>query len=338
MRILGIETSCDETAAAVVEDGKRILSNVVHSQIAMHQQYGGVFPEMACRSHIEKLTPIVHAALDQSGFSLEEMDALAVTQGPGLIGALLIGVNFASSLSFASKLPLIPVNHVEAHLYAAFMELQDPVTFPVLGLVVSGGHTFMAVMESFTSYRIVGRTVDDAVGEAFDKTARLLGLPYPGGPQIQALALQGDPKRFSLKAPQVKGQPLNFSLSGLKTSVLYAVKGQDALSLKESLSSQDKADLAASFQHVVVEDLFAKATRAAQQFSCHAIAVGGGVSANQALRARFACSSLPAFFSSLPLAVDNAAMVAGLAYHLQDRACREAIFLEPFASLPMVSP
>jgi N6-L-threonylcarbamoyladenine synthase len=222
MIVLGIESTCDETACAIVKDGKDILSNIIHSQSEMHSPFGGVFPELACRRHVDAIIPVIRDAMMHAHVSKNEIDLIAVSKGPGLIGALLIGLNVAKALSMAWDIPFIGINHVEAHLYAAIMPLESP-PFPALGIVISGGHTFMVKMRGIGSYEGIGTTQDDAIGEAFDKVASLLHLPYPGGPAIEQLAKQGNPSRFSFRPANVKGRPWDFSFSGLKTNVLYAL-------------------------------------------------------------------------------------------------------------------
>lgn len=310
MILLGIETTCDETGAALVRKGREVLSNVVASSADIHQKYGGVFPELACRRHIDVMIPVIEEALDKAHLLPSEIDAIAVAQAPGLIGALLIGMQTAKGLSIAWKKPLVGVNHVEAHLYAAMMSAPEAPTFPALGLVLSGGHTLMLKIKDIGSYELIGTTVDDAVGEAFDKVASLLGLPYPGGPPLEALATKGDSSRFAFNAGRVKRSRLDFSFSGLKTSVLYATCGK-------SLSEQEKADVAASFQETALRDLVEKATLATETFTPKAIYLGGGVCSNSRLKALFAerFSHLPIFWPSQELTLDNAAMIAGLGYY-----------------------
>lgn len=297
---LGIESTCDETGAAVVANGKRILSNVIASSADIHEKYGGVFPELACRRHIEAIIPVIDEALREAKVCPEEIDLIAVAKGPGLIGALLIGMNVAKGLSIAWNKPLIGVSHVEAHLYASMMPL-DEIPFPALGLVLSGGHTFLVKILSLGCYELIGTTVDDAIGEAFDKVASLLGLPYPGGPHVERLASQGDPKAFLFRAGKVKRSPLHFSFSGLKTAVLYANKGNGA-------------DLAASFQETAFKDIANKTLTASKLFPAQAIFLGGGVCANQRLRQIMAETfpHLPIYWPPGNLALDNAAMIAGL--------------------------
>ncbi len=311
MITLGIESTCDETGAAIVQDGSRILSNVTASSADLHAKYGGVFPELAAQRHIEVIAPVVQEALSSAHLTASSIDLIAVAMGPGLIGSLLVGLQFAKGLSIAWDKPFIGVNHVEAHLYAAMMETLPPL--PALGLVVSGGHTLMLQIHELGRYERLGTTVDDAIGEAFDKVAALLGLPYPGGPAVEALASHGNPKRFALAAGNVKQRPLDFSFSGLKTAVLYAARGQNGVG-GAPLSDQDKADLAASFQETAIKSLILKSTLAIQQFPCRSIVVGGGVSNNRRLRTLFeaAFPDLPIFWPPSALTMDNAAMIAGL--------------------------
>lgn len=312
MIVLGIESTCDETAAALVRDGRHILSEAIASSAEIHREFGGVFPELACRRHIEAIVPVVEKAMQMAQITPEEIDLIAVAKGPGLVGALLIGMQMAKGLSIAWNKPLVGVNHVEAHLYAAMMGAEEWL-FPALGLVVSGGHTFTWLIEGIGQYRLVGTTVDDAVGEAFDKVAVLLGLPYPGGPHVERLALQGNPARFPFRAGTVKKNPLNFSFSGLKTSVLYAVK-EKSLS-DQGLSDQDRADIAASFQEAALSDLAKKTEMALQKYPCKALYLGGGVCNNRRLRSLFnARFALPLFWPSDDLTMDNAAMIAGLGF------------------------
>lgn len=314
MIVLGIETTCDETAASVVESGRRILSNVVASQ-RVHASYGGVFPELASRRHIEILIPLIDEALKRASVTREELDVIAVAYGPGLMGSLLVGLNTAKSLSLAWNIPFVGVNHVEAHLYAAMMGQPSSVLLPALGVVLSGGHTFLTEISALGSYRLLGTTVDDAIGEAFDKTAVLLGLSYPGGADIEKLSLSGNPQKYPFSSGKVKRSPLDFSFSGLKTAVLYQVNRQK----KEfgSLSEEERCDIAASFQHTAFWDVIRKSLLAASTFACKAIFLGGGVAQNQYLQNLFAKEAphLPLFFPPKELCSDNAAMIAGLGYH-----------------------
>ncbi len=306
MIVLGIESTCDETGAAIVRGGKEVLSNVLASSAAIHEKYGGVFPEWACRHHVETIIPVIDEAMARAGVRPEEIDLIAVAKGPGLVGALLIGMNAAKGLAIAWNKPLIGVNHVEAHLYASMMEL-DEIPMPALGLVLSGGHTLLVKMREVGAYEPLGTTVDDALGEAFDKVAALLGLPYPGGPHIERLAGQGNPRAYSFTAGKVKRNPLDFSFSGLKTAVLYAVQGKPVV----------EADVAASFQETAFRDLLQKTERASKTFPCQAIFFGGGVCNNRRLRELFAerFPQLPLFWPPDNLSADNAVMIAGLGGH-----------------------
>lgn len=304
MIVLGIESTCDETGAAIVEDGHKILSNVLASSADIHEKYGGVFPELACRRHIEAILPVIDEAIQKAAITPNQIDIIAVAKGPGLVGALLIGMNAAKGLSIAWNKPLIGVNHVEAHLYASMMHL-DHIPTPALGIVLSGGHTLLLKILSIGSYEPIATTVDDAIGEAFDKVAALLGLPYPGGPHVERLATTGNSKAYSFNAGKVKRSPLDFSFSGLKTSVLYAVKGNEAIV---------KADVAASFQESALKDIANKAYQASKMFPCQAIFLGGGVCANQRLRQIMneTFPNLPISWPPGNLSLDNAAMIAGL--------------------------
>jgi N6-L-threonylcarbamoyladenine synthase len=351
--ILGIETSCDETAAAVVRAGEHLLSNVVSSQITMHQPYGGVVPELASREHLRAIVPVVRQALAEAGESYQSVDAIAVTQGPGLAGALLVGISYAKALAFALKKPLISVNHLEGHIHAVLLEEKQKgnfkVEFPLLALVVSGGHThlFLAAQhEQSWAYENIGRTRDDAAGEAFDKVAKLLGLGYPGGPIIDALARHGDPRAVKFGPAQIKHRnrgtpkdqqtPYDFSFSGIKTAVLRyveledmrdtiavrqkALAGKSQSAVEDVLPCCDKKtlDLVASFQRAVVEDLVAKTLLAAREREARTLFVTGGVAANSELRQTFtleaAKEGLPVYFPSRKLSTDNAAMIAAAAF------------------------
>ncbi len=317
-RILAIETSCDETAAAVVEEGRRILSNVVASQVALHAQYGGIFPEVASRAHIEAIVPVIEQALQAAHVGFDDLDAVAVTCGPGLPGSLLVGVNAAKGLALGRGLPLLGINHLEAHIYAHWLRVEPApagsappeLTFPLLALIVSGGHTELILMSDHGQYEYLGGTLDDAAGEAFDKVGRLLGLPYPGGPAIQKAAERGKPDAFSFPRAWLDGS-FDFSFSGLKTAVLREV---------EKLSTPPQghilANMAASFQAAVVDVLATKAAQAAEEFDVTAVLLCGGVSANQALRVTTAqrCP-VPVYYPPLFLCTDNAAMVAACAHH-----------------------
>ena len=353
--ILGIESSCDETAAAVVRSGEKLVSNVVFSQIAAHQPYGGVVPELASREHLKAIVPVVRKALDDAGQTYQSIDALAVTQGPGLAGALLVGISYAKALAFALDKPLIAVNHLEGHIHAVLLEERQKgnreIRFPLLALVVSGGHTHLYLAEQQAegwSYKNIGHTRDDAAGEAFDKVAKLLALGYPGGPIIDRLSAHGDPTAVKFPPSQLKHRDrkdkgdagaelrFDFSYSGIKTAVLRYVEIHD---LKPSIESRRKAlagiekpriedylahcdpktlNLVASFQRAIVEDLIAKTLAAARACDVATLFVTGGVAANNELRQHFeqaaAEEGLPVYFPSRPLSTDNAAMIAAAAY------------------------
>jgi N6-L-threonylcarbamoyladenine synthase len=320
-----------------VEDGQKILAQKIYSQCEIHRPFGGVFPELASRSHVEKLTPLLQQLLNECCISKNEIDLVAVAKGPGLIGSLLIGINTAKTLAWAWQKPVVGVNHVEAHLYAAMMG-KEKIAFPALGVVISGGHTFLAKIEALGSYTLIGTTVDDAIGEAFDKVASLLGLPYPGGPAIEKLAKEGDASRFSFKSGRVKDSPWDFSFSGLKTSVLYAAKG--ANSSKESpllIAEEEKADIASAFQEAALGEIVHKTLAAAKEFDCKAIFLGGGVSCNTRLRELFvqANSELEIFWPSLDLCLDNAAMIAGLGFHTFKLKGADGDELEPMTRIPL---
>lgn len=326
--ILGLESSCDETAAAVVEAGVRVRSNVIASQDELHAEFGGVVPEIASRAHAERLTPVVRAALDEAGVTLADLDAVAVGHRPGLIGSLLVGVAAAKALAWALGVPLVGVDHVHAHLYAGALDAPAPPDFPAVGLVVSGGHTAIYRLGSWLDVARLGATIDDAVGEAFDKAAAVLGLPYPGGPRLDALAQTGDDRAHDFPVSRLDSGSLDFSYSGLKTAVLYAVRGTPIRDAGEprfprdytALSERDKADLAASFQRAAIDAVLLKLRRALEgEGDARALLVGGGVSANSRLR-----EALPGLAREFGLdlrlpamryCLDNAAMIAGLAHH-----------------------
>ena len=308
LRILGIETSCDETAAAVVADARKILSSVVASQLATHGKYGGVVPELASREHLRAIVPVVTAALDQAGCDYRGLAAVAVTSGPGLVGSLLVGMTYAKALCFAHNLPLIAVNHVEGHIHAVVLESQErgePVEYPALALVASGGHTHLFEMREGFQYRLLGRTRDDAAGEAFDKTAQLLGLGYPGGPALSKLAATGDASRFTLPRPMLNSGDFDFSFSGLKTAVLTLVR-------KAGLDQA--ADIAAAFQAAAVDVLVKKSLAACAHSGATRLVVAGGVGANSHLRERLtrdaAARGISVFYPRLEFCTDNGAMIA----------------------------
>lgn len=337
MLVLGIETTCDETSCAIVKDGIEILSNVVTSQIDLHAEYGGVVPELSCRRHVDVIIPVLKQCLEEANISLHEIDLIAVAYGPGLIGALLIGLTLAKALSLSLKKPFIGVNHVEAHLYAAIMSQSERPQFPCLGVVLSGGHTALVQMDDIGSYVLIGETVDDAIGEAFDKVAKQLGLPYPGGPQIEALAKQGNPYAFPFKGGKVKGQPKNFSFSGLKTAVLYTLQDQSGNRLPPS--EQMAKDIAASFQRAALTDVAEKALDSARERGFRTIIFGGGVTNNQALRQMIQESEKAKGMTILwpkgILSLDNAAMIAGLGFHTFLKKGRgDPLDFEPATRIP----
>jgi N6-L-threonylcarbamoyladenine synthase len=314
-RILAIETSCDETACAVLENGRALLASTVASQMDIHARYGGVFPEVASRQHVLSIIPVVEQTLVQSNITLKDIDAISVTRGPGLAGSLVVGMNMAKGLALGTSLPLVGVNHLEGHIYSSWIYNAGETAplepqFPLMALLVSGGHTELNLMSDHLTYRRLGSTRDDAAGEAFDKVARLLGLPYPGGPSVQKAAEKGDPTHFKFPRPKMDN-PYDFSFSGLKTAVLYLVND-----LKQQNDSLPVEDLAASFQAAAVDTLFNKTIQAARDFAAKEILVAGGVSANRALRQIFQSQTefkvhIPAF----SLCTDNAAMIASAGYY-----------------------
>lgn len=352
MKILGIETSCDETAAAVVEDGGTLLSNAVASSMDLHVKYGGVVPEIAARSHIEAILPVIRQALDDAGCTWNDIDGIAVTYGAGLGGSLLIGVLTARTLAIAHGKPLYAINHVEAHVYANFltrtslpgyaMRSAQP-AFPMLAVIVSGGHSQLVLFRDHFDYAILGRTQDDAIGEAFDKVAKMLGLPYPGGPSIAQSAVKGDPQAFKL--PKAKMEKYDFSFSGLKTAVLRLAQAEigesydfPSIKLPERLSEAQKADIAASFQRVAIETVVNKVRTAYEEFAPESVVIAGGVAANEELRRQLS-EALPlrVEYPDLKLCTDNAAMVAALgcfkALKDQGGADPYALVIEPNLSM-----
>ncbi|MFV0485002.1 MAG: tRNA (adenosine(37)-N6)-threonylcarbamoyltransferase complex transferase subunit TsaD [Candidatus Saccharimonadales bacterium] len=324
MIILGIETSCDETAAAIIKDGKEILSNIVVSQIDIHAVYGGVVPEIAARSHIEAILPVIHQALEKANLTWKDVDAIAVTHTPGLLGSLLIGTLAARTLSVLHNIPLYPTHHLKSHIYANWLAGDEKPEFPLIALVVSGGHTQLIHMTRHNHFDIIGTTRDDAVGEVFDKVAKILGLPYPGGPSIAKAALAGDPNAYKLPIPKVDGY--DFSFSGLKTAVLRAIQKElnvpisaPSHSLAAQLTDRQKNDFAASFQKTAIATLLQKTEKAIQEFQPKSLVLAGGVSANQYLREALENkisqeNSLQLFCPPISLCTDNAAMVASAAF------------------------
>ena len=343
-RILGIESSCDETAAAVVENGRVILSSLVASQVDLHAQFGGVFPEVASRQHIRTVYTIVEGALEQAHLGLADVDAIAVTRGPGLPGSLVVGMNVAKGLVLGSGLPLVGVNHLEAHIYSAWLDWapgeesrpKPEPHFPLLTLIVSGGHTELVLMKDHLQYQSLGVTLDDAAGEAFDKVARLIGLSYPGGPAIQRAAQDGDPQAFKFPRAWLEGT-WNFSFSGLKTSVLREVQRLQSAAGESSLRRPlPVEDLAASFQEAVVDVLVGKTLLAAKEFDAVEILVAGGVSANKSLRETFlARSPVPVHIPPLELCTDNAAMAAAAGYYRYLHGQRDGLDMDVLPNWPL---
>lgn len=339
MKILGIETSCDETAAAVVEDGLRLLSNVVASSMNLHIQYGGVVPEIAARSHIEVILPVIQQALDEAKCTWNDIDGIAVTYGAGLGGSLLIGVLTARTLAIAHDKPLYAINHVEGHVYANFLtETSLPAykmrsaqpEFPMLAIIVSGGHSQLALFDDHFKYTILGQTHDDAIGEAFDKVAKMLGLPYPGGPSVSKAAISGDPNSYKL--PKAKMEKYDFSFSGLKTAVLRLAQKEigethafPSTGLPQRLSEAQKADIAASFQHTAIETIVDKVLLACEEFNPKSVVIAGGVAADKELRRQLTKAlPLPIEFPDLKLCTDNGAMIATL-------GCFKMLYNQPTA-------
>ena len=340
-RILGIETSCDETAAAVVENGRHIASNVVASQVAVHAKYGGVFPEAASRMHVEAIEPVVREALAQAHLEVDSLDAIAVTRGPGLAGSLVIGMNFAKGLALGAGLPLLGINHLEGHLYSLQLVEEEPEPeFPMVALIVSGGHTELVVMEGHLSYRRLGGTLDDAAGEAFDKVARLLGLAYPGGPAIEKAAEIGNPQAFKFPRAWLEGS-WDFSFSGLKTAVLREVLARQPnlkAGVEPPAAGLPVADLAASFQAAAVEVLVGKTLAAAEALQARQILIAGGVSANRLLRQALAEQTpLPARVPPLFLCTDNAAMIAAVGHVRYLAGQRDALDIDVLPGWPLAA-
>ena len=339
MRILGIETSCDETAVAIVRDGGSIESNVIASQTELHERYGGVMPEQASRAHLRAIVPTLESALSEAGADWDEIDAIAVTHGPGLAGALLVGVNAAKGLAFARRKPLLGINHLEGHVYANWLTGSGP-GFPLVALIVSGGHSDVVLAEGHGAYRRLGRTRDDAAGEAFDKVARLLGLGFPGGPLIERAALQGDAARFALPRAWLETDSWDFSFSGLKTAVRHLVRDlgvdPEKASAEERRAALPVADIAASFQAAVVDVLSRKVARAAEEFGATRVALGGGVAANRYLLSRVEeIAQRPVHCPPPGLCTDNAAMIAAAACFRYAAGERSSLALDVEPSLPI---
>lgn len=335
-RILGIESSCDETAAAIIENGRKLQASVVASQVDLHTQFGGVFPEVASRQHIRSVYPVIEQTLQQAHLSLSDLDAIAVTRGPGLAGSLVVGMNMAKGLALARGIPLVGVNHLEGHIYSSWVYPGDAPfappepQFPLMALLVSGGHTELNLMSGHLEYKRLGATLDDAAGEAFDKVARLLGLPYPGGPSIQKAAAGGNPAAFTFPRARMEGT-WDFSFSGLKTAVLRVVR-----QLEEERRPLPVADLAASFQAAVVDVLLTKTIRAAHKFGAREVLVAGGVSANQALRSAFLeQKEFPVHIPPLSLCTDNAAMIAAAGYFRYVLGQRDSLSLDVLPTWPL---
>jgi N6-L-threonylcarbamoyladenine synthase len=309
MRVLGIETSCDETGVAVYDSREGLLAHALHSQVEVHAEYGGVVPELASRDHVRKLLPLIRQTFQEAGIEADSLDGVAYTAGPGLVGALLVGASVGRSLASTWGIPAIGVHHMEGHLLAPMLE-PDPPSFPFIALLVSGGHTQLVEVEAMGRYRLLGDTLDDAAGEAFDKTAKLLGLPYPGGPELAKLAEQGDPDRFDFPRPMIDRPGLDFSFSGLKTFALNTIQRED----QGGLSDQTRADIARAFEEAVVDTLTLKCRRAVRECSIKTLVLAGGVSANHRLRQRIdrmmEGEGGTAYYPRLKFCTDNGAMIA----------------------------
>lgn len=331
--ILAIESSCDETAAAVVVNGRKVLSNIIFSQIDLHKLYGGVVPEIASRKHIEKINQVVTEALETAGMALEDMDAIAVTYGPGLVGALLVGVSAAKAISFASGIPLVGVHHIEGHISANYIENPD-LEPPFACLVVSGGHTHLVLVKDYGEYEILGKTRDDAAGEAFDKVARAIGLGYPGGPKIDKLSCEGNPDAIAFPRGKVGGSDYDFSFSGLKSAVLNYLNG-----CKMKNEPVNTADVAASFQKAVIDVLVDHAMHACKEYDFKKFAIAGGVASNAHLRAAMeeACRKrkIQFYHPSPILCTDNAAMIGAAAYYEYQKGVRSGLDLNAVPNLKL---
>lgn len=335
MRILGIESSCDETAAAVVEDGTKILSSSVASQLDVHQKYGGVVPELASREHVRAIVPIVREALLQADTRLEDLDAIAVTHGPGLVGSLLVGLTYAKALCFAKGIPLIGVHHLEGHIRAALIGVD--IEYPAMALVASGGHTHLFECLSEGEYRLEGRTRDDAAGEAYDKVSKLLGLGYPGGPVIDALAAKGNPKAVKFTSPKLKGNLSDFSFSGLKTAVLRWTEARRLRGEFDAATDSETIDMLASFQYTVIEELLNRAGNAAERIGAKALVISGGVASNRGLREAVARRrwAMPVYFPEPKWSTDNGVMIAVAGYMRWKQGRFSTLALKAQANLPL---
>lgn len=353
--ILGIESSCDETAAAVVADGRRILSSVVASQFDTHGKYGGVVPELASREHLRAIVPVVRECMEKSGLSYGELDAVAVTQGPGLIGSLLVGITHAKAIAMTHDLPLIAVNHIEGHIHAVLMEVEGEVSLPAVALIASGGHTHLFAIDEGWKYRLIGRTRDDAAGEAYDKIAKLLGFVYPGGPILDKLAPYGVAKRSRFTSPRMKGNEMDFSFSGMKTAALRWVESRDMQAEIQArkamwksfgtgaptvddwlaVTPQETLDLIASFQAAVIEELLDRAKEAARDIRASCVIVSGGVACNAGLRKAAAKLRVPVLFPKPVLSTDNAVMIAAAAFRKAEAGDYADLTLAAKSSLPL---
>ncbi len=311
MRVLGIETSCDETSIAIVKDGNIVESNIIASSIDLHRKYGGIVPEIATRHHVEVILPVLKEALSESRLDLSKIDALAVTQGPGLIGSLMVGITFAKSIAYALGLPLIPVDHILAHLYSPYLDKRD-IEFPYLGLAVSGGHTSIFIVKGFCDFKLIGKTRDDALGESFDKVAKMLGLGFPGGPEIERRARRAKRRDISFTPPKVK-DGYDLSYSGLKTAVLYYLKKQ------EKLKDSDIDEICYGFQEAALKSLLLKVEHVLADFKLKRVLAGGGVTANGRLRELLENLEAEVYLADKKYSSDNAGMVAGFAYQLYNR-------------------
>lgn len=343
MKVLGIETSCDETSVSVVRDGRKVLSNAVSSSEKFHKIYGGIVPEIASRMQLEAITAVSDLAIKEGAIKLKNIDLISVTSGPGLFGSLLIGISFAKAVSASLHIPLLGVNHVHSHIYANFLNGRG-VKLPFVALVVSGGHTSLFYVRDFDKIEILGETQDDACGEAFDKVAKILGLGYPGGPHIEKMALRGNPAKFKFRCSGIK-RPFDFSFSGIKTAVLYYVKEQSAARSQQSIIKNNHrpstidhrliCDIAASFQETVIDVLIKKSFLACKLKKVNRLVVGGGVAANNRMRERFyeagKDSGFKCWFPAKELCMDNAAMVAGFGYQLFKKSRISGLDLSPFA-------